>query len=80
MITGCVAVYSNVPMALAAAIVESVFGSLIVPELARVVDTVSVLLAMFRIALASVMLRIEAVSMPVPPTVYAVAPESFNVE
>ena len=63
------AVYSNVPMLLAAAIVELLPGSLTVPELAIVVDTTKVLLAILRIALELVMFKVGLVKEPVPPTV-----------
>ena len=48
---------------------ESLFGSLIVPELVTAVDTVNVLLAMLKIALAFVIFRVGTVKAVVPATV-----------
>ena len=63
-------------MALAAAIVEEAPGSLMVPELANVVDTTKVLLAILRIPLALVILRVAAAREA--PTAYVVAPVTLS--
>ena len=73
-------VYSNVPIAEAAVIPEPEAGSLMVPELAKDVFTVNTLLPIFKIPEALVILRVSAVNMPVPPTVYVVeAPERVRM-